>query len=369
MPRKKGAPQPLVDAGLAHTKSVSLKELAEHVGLSPTTLSLVLNDSPAASSIPQGTKERIFAAASDLNYRPHFLARSLRTQKSHTIGVLVPEISGGYISEVMNGIEEYLSTVGYFYMVANHRHKPELLSHYPRLFVDRCVDGVIAVDTPCKSRMDVPLVSVSGHDELPGLTNIILDHQKAALLALEYLVKLGHSRIAVIKGQSFSSDTQVRWDSVQEAAAKLGLEINPKLISQLEGDSPSPRIGYIAGKKLLDSGEPFTALFAFNDISAIGAIHAIREAGFNVPNDISVIGFDDVDNAAFHNPALTTIRQPLRNMGQLAAMTLLDRIAAEPGVAHSPLLIVEPELVIRQSTARCPDNLNANHPPSAIRLS
>jgi DNA-binding LacI/PurR family transcriptional regulator len=180
MPRKKGGPKARGDIALSHKRSVSLKDLAEYVGLSPSTLSLVLNGSPGARSIPRGTKERIFAAATNLNYRPHFLARSLRTQRSHTIGVLVPEISGGHISEVMNGIEEHLSQVGYFYIVANHRHKADLLDHYPRLFIDRCVDGVIAVDTPCRDRMAIPVVSISGHDDVPGLTNIILDHRKAA---------------------------------------------------------------------------------------------------------------------------------------------------------------------------------------------
>jgi LacI family transcriptional regulator len=366
MPRKKATPKPLGEIALAHTRSVSLKELAEHVGLSPTTLSLVLNNSPAASSIPQVTKQRIFAAANHLNYRPHFLARSLRTQKSHTVGVLVPEISGGYIAEVMNGIEENLSQAGYFYMVANHRHRPDLLEHYPRLFLDRCVDGVIAVDTPCRNIPEVPVVSVSGHDDLPGLTNVIIDHQKAARIALEYLVALGHSRIAIIKGQEFTSDTNVRWEAVAEAACRLNLTISPGLVSQLEGDSPSPQIGYFAGKRLLDAGEPFTALFAFNDVSAIGAIRAFTDAGYRVPDDISVIGFDDVDSARFHNPALTTIRQPLRHMGQLAASTLLERITAGPEAQFPKLLIVEPELVVRQSTATCSNTHGGEQPTSAI---
>jgi LacI family transcriptional regulator len=332
-----------------HTRSVSLKELAAHVGLSPTTLSLVLNDSPAARSIPQETKDRIKAAARGLNYRPNFIARSLRTQRSHTIGVLVPEVSGGYTAEVMNGIEDHLSREGYFYIVANHHHRPELLDHYPRLFVDRCVDGIIAVDTPCRHQLEVPVVSVSGHEDVSGLTNIVLDHKRAATLALEHLVKLGHREIAVIKGQSFSSDTQVRWDSIEQAARRLGLPIKP--VSQLEGDSPSPETGYVAATKLLESGERFTALFAFNDISAIGAIRAFREARYRVPEDISVVGFDDVDSAAFHNPALTTIRQPLREMGRLAAKTLLERITGGPAASFPELVIVEPVLVTRQSTA------------------
>lgn len=333
-------------------RPVSLKDLAAHVGLSPSTLSLVLNERPAANSIPQATKDRIFEAARGLNYRPHFLARSLRTQRSHTLGVLVPEISGGYTAEVMSGIEEHLLKEGYFYIIACHRHDAGLLDEYPKLFLDRCVDGIIAIDTPCRHLMPLPVAAVSGHDDVPGLTNIVLNHTNAARLALKHLVDLGHRQIAVIKGQVFSSDTRVRWEAIREAARHFGLAIPARLVSQLQSDSPSPEVGYMATKKLLAAREPFTALFAFNDISAIGAIAALREAGRNVPEEVSVVGFDDVDSAAFYNPALTTIRQPLRMMGRLAAETLLQRITSSHDTAFPELVMVEPELIVRQSTAR-----------------
>ncbi|HKG23646.1 MAG TPA: LacI family DNA-binding transcriptional regulator [Blastocatellia bacterium] len=351
MSRKKGDGLKDGEGENISKRPVSLKELAAHVGLSPSTLSLVLNESPAADSIPQVTKDRIFEAARGLNYRPHFLARSLRTQRTHTLGVLVPEISGGYTSEVMNGIEEHLLKEGYFYILACHRHKPELLDEYPRLFRDRCVEGIIAVDTKCSRRMPLPVASVSGHEDIEGVTNIVLNHPRAADLALEHLIGLGHRRIAFIKGQPFSSDTRVRWDSIREKARQSHIAVRPSLVTQLEGDSPSPEVGYLAAKRLLAASEPFTALFAFNDISAIGAIRAFQEAGRRVPEDISVIGFDDVDSAAFHNPALTTIRQPLWQMGRLAAETLLQRIADGPGSPYPELVTVEPELVVRQSTA------------------
>lgn len=359
MPRKKGSASDNDNDGNLTKRPVSLKELAAHLGLSPSTLSLVLNDSPAANSIPQATKDRIFAAARGLNYRPHFLARSLRTQRSHTLGVLVPEISGGYTAEVMNGIEEQLLKKGYFYIIACHRHKRELLDEYPKLFLDRCVDGIVAVDTPVIGRLPLPVATVSGHDDVEGVTNVVLDHRRAAHLALQHLFDLGHRAIAVIKGQAFSSDTDIRWQSISEAADELGIPIHAKLVAQLEGDSPSPEVGYVAARKLLDAGEPFTALFAFNDVSAIGAIRAFREAGRRIPEDISVIGFDDVDSAAFHNPALTTIRQPLREMGRLAAGTLLQRIAKGIDAPFPELVTVAPELIVRQSTTHAPLSLVA----------
>jgi DNA-binding LacI/PurR family transcriptional regulator len=339
--------------GEASAPSVSLKFLAEHLGLSPATVSLVINRSPAAKSIPHRTQERVRQAARELNYRPNFMARSLRAQRSFTIGVVVPEISDGYAALVMSGIEDHLLEEGYFYFVVSHRHRADLIEEYPRLLQQRAVEGLIAVDTVCQKGVLIPVVAISGHRELEGVTNIALDHPCAAKLALEHLVNLGHRKIAFIKGQEFSSDTEVRWQSVQGAAKNLALEINERLVVQLEGESPSPILGYQVTSKLLATGEPFTALFAFNDISAIGAIRALREAGRKVPEDVSVVGFDDIQSAAFQNPALTTVRQPLRQMGILAAETVLSRINAPAKSSTYPKnILVEPELIVRETTAR-----------------
>ena len=332
--------------------SVSLKQLAAHLGLSTTTLSLVLNDAPSANSIPLETKERIFSAAKELNYRPNYLARSLRVQRTHTFGVIVPELSDGYSSMVLNGVESVLSREGYFYLTASHLHRADLLEKLPRMLAERQVEGIIAVDTPIRFEPNLPVVNVSGHDEIDGVTNVVLNHRHAAELGIGHLYNLGHRRIAVIKGQEFSSDTDIRWNTINEAAAKRGIEIDPRLCTQLEGDSPSPEVGYQATKKLLVTGEKFTALFAFNDISAIGAIRALEEMGLRVPQDVSVLGFDDIYAAAFHNPALTTIRQPLFEMGSLAASTLLDALNRGPAENGPAILNVEPTLIVRQSTTR-----------------
>ena len=331
--------------------SISLKFLAEHLGLSPATVSLVINRSPAAKSIPHRTQERIRHAARELNYRPNFMARSLRAQRSFTIGVVVPEISEGYAALVMSGIEDYLLQEGYFYFVVSHRHRSDLVDEYPRLLQERAVEGLIAVDTACQGGVPIPVVAVSGHRNLPGVTNIVLNHDSAARLALEHLAKLGHQKIAFIKGQVFSTDTEIRWDSVRRTADAMHLTVNNRLVGQLEGESSSPQLGYEVTRKLLASGAPFTALFAFNDISAIGAIHALREAGRRVPEGVSVVGFDDIQSAAFQNPALTTVRQPLREMGVLAAETLLRRINAPAKSPYPKSITVEPELIVRASTA------------------
>src|ERR1700676_3356582 len=331
-------------------KPVSLKQLAEHLALSPATVSLVINRSPVADSIPQDTKDRILAAARKYKYRPNFLARSLRAQRSFTIGVIVPEVSDGYSASVMSGVEDHLLQEGYFYFVVSHRHRPDLIDEYPRLFLERSVDGLIAVDTPWTLSLSIPVVTVSGHNDVKGVTNIVLNHQRAAEVALKHLFHLGHRQIAFIKGQEFSSDTEVRWATIVKTARRLRLTISPALISQLKGDSPSPHLGYEATRKLLASHQPFSALFAFNDISAMGAIRALREAKLRVPDDVSVGRFDDIQSAAYQNPALTTVRQPLREMGRIAAETLLRRIRRSGTDVHGGETTVEPKLIIRETT-------------------
>jgi DNA-binding LacI/PurR family transcriptional regulator len=367
--RRPGAP--------AHARgTVSLKQLADHLGLSPATVSVVINRSPVADTISTHTKNLILAAARKFNYRPNFFARSLRMQRSLTIGVLVPEVSDGYATTVLSGIEDDLVRAGYFYFVASHHHRADLMDEYPKLFLDRAVDGIIAVDTPWQHKLRVPVVTVSGHNCGPGITNVVLDHELAANLALKHLVGLGHREIAFIKGQAFSSDTETRWNAILKAAAQLGISISPELTVQLEGFDTSPRLGYKVVAALIkahpgNAGKPpFTALFAFNDISAMGAIRALRESGVHVPEDVSVVGFDDIRSAAYQNPSLTTVRQPLRKMGTIAAETVLRRIgdgrpnrnaggggrgAAAPGQgsesrARENEIVVEPELIVRETT-------------------
>lgn len=330
--------------------SVSLKQLADRLGLSPATVSVVINRSPVADTISQETKNLILASARKFNYRPNFFARSLRTQRSLTIGVLVPEVSDGYATMVLSGIEDHLLRAGYFYFVASHRHRADLIDEYPKLFLDRAVDGIIAVDTPWHHKLRVPVVTVSGHNEAPGVVNVVLDHELAANLALRHLTGLGHRRIAFIKGQAFSSDTEVRWNAILKAASQSGIGISPKLTVQLEGDEASPRLGYKVTTALVKSREPFTAVFAFNDISAMGAIRALRESGLRVPEDVSVVGFDDIQSAAYQNPSLTTVRQPLRKMGATAAETLLRRIRPASPRPTMEQITVAPELIVRETT-------------------
>lgn len=326
--------------------------IADHLGLSVAAISRVLNGAPAAKSIPKATQDRIFAAAAELNYRPNVLARSLRRGRSMIVGVLVPEVSEGYATAVLAGIEQGLLQAGYFYFLISHHHREELIARSQAMMVDRAVDGLIAVDTPLRQHPALPTITVSCPDEHEGITNIVLNHRRAAELAIDHLAGLGHRNVAVIKGQQFSSDTEPRWQAIRHAAARAHLAMDAQLVAQLEGDAPGHEPGYFATQRLLASNEPFTAIFAFNDVSAIGAVRALREAGLRVPQDVSVVGFDDVLSAAFQNPALTTVRQPLRTMGMLAAEAVVRQIGAPTEHPPAKQIVVDPELVVRDST--CP---------------
>ncbi|HMI53611.1 MAG TPA: LacI family DNA-binding transcriptional regulator [Candidatus Saccharimonadales bacterium] len=325
----------------------SLKKLAEHLGLNPATVSVVLNDVPGRT-IPQGTRDRIKAAAKELNYQPSLLARSLRNRRTLTIGILVPELGDGYHTQVMSGIGDHLMDAGYFYFTAHHRHRKNLVEEYSQMLMNRGAEALIAIDTALEHSYPIPVVAVAGHRPIDGVTNVLLDHRFAAELTLTHLHSLGHRTVAFMRGQPFSSDSDERWRHLIQAARDIGISIDPELILQLDRDITSPELGYPAMQHLLSAGKRFTAVVCFNDMSAIGAIRALQDFGLRVPLDVSVIGFDDIKTAAFHNPRLTTIRQPLANMGRIAAQCILNRLHGTERFREQ--IIVEPELMVREST-------------------
>jgi LacI family transcriptional regulator len=337
---------------LGQPGKVTLRGVAERVGLSPGTISAVLNNAPSARAIPEHTRERIRVAAQELNYRPNFLARSLRKKRTYTVGLIIEEIGDAYGSMVISGVEAYLRQHNYFFLTVIHRHDAALLRGHSQLLLERGVEGFITVDTSLPDALPLPTVSVAGHRKLQGVTNIVLDQERGARVALEHLLALGHREIAFMKGQSFSSDSEDRWTAVCKVAQELGLEMDTDLIVKLETDDPSPQVGYPYAKKLLARKKPFTALFAYNDISAIGAIRAFQEESLCIPQNISVIGFDDIPWAAYHTPSLTTVRQPLARMGEIAAETLIQMIENEG--EYSSEIAIEPTLVVRESTGHAP---------------
>jgi LacI family transcriptional regulator len=175
-----------------------------------------------------------------------------------------------------------------------------------------------------------------------------LDHDRCAFLALSHLKQLGHQRIAFMRGHLKSSDSADRWKAVQNVSCKLGIEIDDDLVVQITSLDSTSQLGYPFAKELLARKKPFTALFAYNDISAMGSIRAFQEAGLRVPQDVSVVGVDDIKGAGFHSPSLTTVRQPLEKMGRIAAETLIERI--EDSKEFPSYIAIEPELVVRESS-------------------
>jgi LacI family transcriptional regulator len=333
--------------------------LAEHLGLSQTTVSLVLNNSPSARSIPQETRDRVVEAAQRLDYRPNYFARSLRQSRSMSVGVLAPDLSEGYFTRVMSGVMEELSAAHYFYFTACHDWKPELIEKYPRMLVERVVDGLLLLNTAVEElEVPVPVVAISAHCTAENVTNIVLDHHMAVQQALKHLYGLGHRKIAIMRGPRAIPDSEFRWESIQQVAREMDLQLDPALSVRIDSAGWSmkaglhpmaPEIGYKPMQSLLERTHAFTAVFCFNDIAAIGAIRALKDAGLGVPGDVSVVGFDDILSAAYATPSLTTVRQPLAEMGKRGAKVLLERIADKKKVFPSDI-VVEPEFVIREST-------------------
>jgi LacI family transcriptional regulator len=360
LPTKKTSKKGAIDKPTRTT----LKVLANHLGLSPTTVSFVISGSPFAETIAKSTRERILAAAKQLNYRPNVFAQYLHTKKTYSVAVLVPDVGDEYAAALIGGIEICLAKKGFFHFVVSHRGAPHLLETSPNTLLDRGVEGMIFINTPLHRALPVPIVAICDITEGPGITRIMIDNERVTTLAIDHLCGLGHTEIAVIKGPSGNGDTEERWKYLSQACAKHGIRILPRNTVDL-GQYPAcnqrtmAENGYLAAKELLAKSSTFSALVAFNDASAFGAIRAFSDVGLRVPQDISVVGVDDIPQAAFTVPRLTTVRQPLPSMGELAAETLLEKIS---GNGKGPKLIkISPELIIRETTSQRPNISSTKH--------
>jgi DNA-binding LacI/PurR family transcriptional regulator len=254
---------------------------------------------------------------------------------------------------------EELTAAHYFYFTACHDWKKELIEKYPRMLVERAVDGFLLLNTPADQiSVPVPVVAISAHSAAENVTNIVLDHHKAVEQALLHLHSLGHRRIAFMRGPKAIPDSEYRWDAIQKVAGEIGIKIDAGRVIRIDSDGWSmktgyhpmaPEIGYKPMQSLLKKTKDFTAIFCFNDIAAIGAIRALKDSGLSVPGDVSVVGFDDIQSAAYATPSLTTVRQPLAEMGKRGAQVLLERIA-DREKAFAAEVVMTSELVVREST-------------------
>lgn len=326
---------------------VTLRQLAKYLGLTPGTISAVLNSAPSAAAIPQRTKDRIFAAAEQMKYRPNFFARTLRKKRTYTVAVVAREIGDPSTALIFGGIEAALSARNFFFLTVVHHRDPEIARQYNEMLLERGVEGILTVDANLGDSPSLPTVAIAGQFRNSSMTNVVLDYKKAARLALGHLRELKHKDIAYLRGRPMSVDAEERWRAICEVDVELGLPIRPELALQLDPREPTIQQGYQLTRDLLTRGIPFTAIFAYNDIVAIGAIRALREANLRIPEDVSVVGFDDIRGATYIVPSLTTVRQPLHKMGEIAGATLVERIE---GKEFPEEIRIEPEFVVRESS-------------------
>jgi DNA-binding LacI/PurR family transcriptional regulator len=334
---------------------ITLKKLAEHLSLSRTTISMILNDVPEATRFPEETRQRVVESARRLGYRPNYFARSLGRKRTYLIGVIAPDFGNGYEAALLSGFQRCLLNTGYTSFISTHLWSRSLLQRHVETLRDRGAEGLLLINATPDESPGVPAVTICTDRSPRWCTRVSIDNAFGIGEAINHLVDLGHREIAFIKGPEWSGDTKERWNAVLATCKTLGLHVDPRLTVQLERlEPPGTRHaeeGRIAAQELLRRGKPFTAIIAFNDVSALGAMAALREGGYKVPEDVSVMGFDDIEFASIAYPALTTIRQPLHEMGASAAELLLRKLTNDEKVRN---LRVRPELIVRSSTCPAP---------------
>ncbi len=350
----------------SRSDAVTIRDVAERSGFSSATVSIVLNNAPLARYIPDTTKARIQKAAQHLGYRPNLFARSLRGRRSHTVGVMVFDMTDPYCTLVLRGIENTLYQSSYLPILTDVHNERSRFERYLEMLLDRRIEGLVVlanwlfVDINVLADLEknnIPTATVGRELKNDKISSVIVDNTAGARAALEHLLSLGHRKIAFIRGPHQLSDTEPRWRGVRTLARERDLELDSRLIVDLpESGDPfsSFEQGYKLTEELLHRRRPFTALLAFDDMTAFGAIRALGKAGLRVPDQVSVVGFDDVSPSAIYSPALTTVRQPMEMMGTTAATIVLEAINAglEKKPARTIHRRIDPELIVRESTCR-----------------
>ncbi len=328
-----------------------IKDVAARAGVSISTVSHVLNHTRRVS---EEATRNVLEAVSALNYAPNSVARSLKVNNTRTIGLLVTASANPFFAEVVKGVEDYCFNQRYSLILCNTENQLERQRHYLRMLMEKRVDGLLVIctdlddeiQTLLRSYQHVPQVVMDWGGRC-DFANVINDNVRTgAYLAGKYLVEQGHRDIACITGQLAKQTTQLRLDGVRDALAEAGLTLAPDNI--LEGDYEM-QSGFDAMQRLIARAQRPTAVFAFDDPMAIGAICAATQAGLRVPEDISMVGYDDVEMARFSSPPLTTIRHPKAELGAHAVELLVSRIRNKEQSAEA--VDVQPELVIRHSVA------------------
>jgi LacI family transcriptional regulator, galactose operon repressor len=344
--------------------AVTMRDVAEQSGFSPATVSVVLNNAPLARYIAPATKKRIEETAKKLGYRPNALARFLRSKRSHSVGVMFFDITDPFCTPILRGIENALYALSYVPIFADAHNQRNRFERYLEMLLEHHVEALILVANwlvvdihllADLSKRDIPATTIGWELAGDAVGSVMVDNEAGGRLALEHLVQLGHRKIAFIRGPKMIIDSAPRWRGIQKMAHAAGLEIDPALTAQLP-DLLDPNSGFDGGYRLveewLQKKKKFTAVVAFDDLTAMGAIRALTKHGVKVPEQCSVIGFDDVPLSALAAPSLTTVRQPLEAMGNLAVNMVMEGINAkvEKRDWTPTQQKVNPELMIREST-------------------
>ncbi len=351
--------------GRQKTGHVTLLDVAQACGYSVSTVSIVLSEAPLSRNVAAATRERIRKMALQLGYHPDAHARSLRRRRSQTIAVLAYDLSDPFCIPIVRGIQAGLQPLSYLPLLMDAQTQRRLFDNYLKMILERRAEGVIVVaswifeETNLLAdikKNQVPIVVVGRDLTNRRFSSLLVDNEAGGALAMRHLTDLGHRHIALIRGPEQLFDSEPRWTGMRRAAEDAGVQIDPRLVFQLP-NLTDPASGFEGGlsfaKRMLETRLPFTGVLAFDDLTALGVVRGLAEAGLRVPEDCSVVGFDDVPPAIVATPGMTTIRQPLREMGLLAAQWNVQAIEASREGHRSPVHLhsAVPELVVRQSTA------------------
>lgn len=350
---------------MAKSGASTIRDVARESGYSASTVSIVLNSAPLSRYIPNGTKERIQATARRLGYRPNPLARSLRSQRSNIVGVMVFDILDPFCTPILRGLENSLYQANYLSLLVDSHNEPQRFERYLEMLLDRRVEGLIVIAnwlvTDIKVLADltakqIPTVIAGRGIEIANASTVSVDNEGGAALALEHLYGLGHREIAFLRGPKTLASSGQRWKGIRNFAQSAGLRLDAKRFAELP-ESLDPNSSFDAAvqltTELLGRGKPFTALMAYDDMTALGALRALKNKGLRVPEDCSVIGFDDVAQASLSVPSLSTVRQPMEAMGSMSVEMILEVVKAVNHKREVPIVRrkIPAELVVRESTA------------------
>jgi DNA-binding LacI/PurR family transcriptional regulator len=331
-------------------RPATIRDVAARAGVSHQTVSRVINDSP---SVTAATRERVLAAIRDLAFVPSPMARGLISNQTRSIGIVADDVSDHFFARVVAGAEAEARRRGYYLMIGSVEPDDDE-GGYLRLMLERRVEGLILArpsvpltpaDLVAARGAGVPLVAV-GFSELPGFPVVDVDNRQGGYDATRHLLEHGHRRIATLVGPGAWPSAAARLDGYRQALLEAGVAEDPNLVEPASGWGLES--GRAAARRLLERGADFTALFGHSDLIALGAIRQLRDAGLRVPDDVSVVGYDDLPVAEYFEPALSTIHQPMREVGALAAGFVLDQLAggAAPALEAHLLRAV---LVARES--------------------